>query len=101
MELGVDPTAHVQRPVAVQRVGVRRRELARPHARDLQHQPSLVDDLDEAWVADGTVVALEVVLHGDLPVGLDLVIDPLVEPQRSDVESVLGDDVGKVTECAR
>ena len=52
-------------------------------------------------MVDRAVVALEVVLERDLPVGLDLVRDPAVEPQRVDVEPVLGDDLRQVAERAR
>jgi hypothetical protein len=41
-----------------------------------------VDDLAEARVRDSAVVALEVVLDGDLPVGIQRVAEAAVELER-------------------
>ena len=50
-----------------------------------------VEDVAEAGMGDGAVVALEVVLDRDLPVGLQLVLGARVEGQRVDVEAGLAD----------
>ena len=73
-----------------------RGELAGAQALGAQLQAALVEDVHEARVVDRAVVALEVVLDGDLPVGADLVVDALVEAQPVDVQPMLEDDLGEV-----
>src|SRR5207244_8820100 len=72
---------------SVQRERVRGRELTRPQTHGIQLKPAVVDHFDKPRVADRAVVALEVVLDRDLPVGADLVMRPLVEPERVDRKS--------------
>ena len=57
-----------------------------------------VDHLAEARVRDGAVVALEVVLDGDLPVGVERERHPLVELERVQVEAGAAHDLGQLAE---
>ena len=49
-------------------------------------------------MGDGAVVALEVVLDADLPVGVVLGFGPLVEDERVDVDATLCDEPRQVAE---
>ena len=61
-----------------------------------------VERLREGRVRDGAVVALEEVLHADLPVGRVLVGDgPCVEAQRVDVEAAVGEQRRELPERVR
>jgi hypothetical protein len=54
-----------------------------------------VDHLGEPRVRDGAVVALEVVLEHDLPVGRDLPVAPLPEAETVELEPALRDEAGQ------
>ena len=49
-------------------------------------------------MGDGAVVALEVVLDADLPVGVVLRLGPLMEDERVDVDAAFGDEPGQVAQ---
>ena len=57
-----------------------------------------VDRLREARVSNGAVVALEVVLDADLPVGVVLGVGPLMELERVDVDAAIGDHPRQIAE---
>ena len=75
-----------------------RRELAQARRPGLEAQRAVVDGVDEARMVDRAVVALEVVLDRDLPVGAQLVRVAPAERERVDVEPVAGDDLREVAE---
>ena len=98
----VDVAARARRRLAVAR------ERRRPHWSDLARERRMhlqrvrvrvdVDDLAEAGVRGRAVVALEEVLHHDLPVRLDRPLVVRVEANGVDVEPARGDDRRQVAE---
>jgi len=87
----VELTADVVGLEALERARVHRRELAQPRPPGLQPQRAVVDGVDEARVVDRAVVALEVVLDGDLPVARELELAPMAEAELFELDSARGE----------